>query len=311
MTNDTAKTPLEQLAHFVEECKHEALQEIPMPRELIEHLLTEAHKTTEHLQTAQKQLMLSEKMATLGQLIAGIAHEINTPVASINSNIDLFTRTFDRIKALLNSDKMPEEVRQNRQLMRTLGMLENLNNVNATACDRIVPIVRSLRNFARVDEMELQKTDIHECLENALVLVHHEIKNRIEIIREYGDVPKCDCFPSRLNGVFMNILGNAAQAIEREGKIGIKTFQDGDTIKIQFTDTGKGIPPENLAKLFEVGFTTKPPGEGTGLGLAICHQVIEAHHGNIEVESEVSKGTTFTITLPIERKATDSENQDA
>ena len=311
MPNNPAKTPLEQLANLVGESKDKALQEVPIPRDLIEQILTEAHETTELLQSTRKQLMLSEKMATLGQLIAGIAHEINTPVASINSNIDLFNRAIDRMKALFNSDKMPEEVRKNRQLMRTLGMLENLNNVNVTACDRIVPIVRSLRNFARIDEMELQKTDIHEGLENALVLVHHEIKNRIEVIREYGDIPKCDCFPSRLNGVFMNILVNAAQAIEGEGTIFIKTFQDGDTIKIQFTDTGKGIPPENLTKLFEAGFTTKPPGEGTGLGLAICHQVIEAHHGNIEVESEVGKGTTFTITLPIERKSTDSESQDA
>ena len=303
--------PLEQLAHLVEEREDEALQEIPIPRELIEQILTESHETAERLQTTQKRLMQSEKMATLGQLIAGIAHEINTPVASINSNIDLFTRTFGKIRALLNSEEIPEDVRQNRQLTRALAILENLNNVNKTACDRIVQIVRSLRNFARVDEMELQKTDIHEVLESALVLVHHEIKGRIGVIREYGDIPKCDCFPSQLSRVFMNILVNASQAIEGEGKIFIKTFQDGDTINVQFTDTGKGIPPENLAKLFEPGFTTKPRGEGTGLGLAICQQIIEEHHGKIEVESEVGKGTTFTITLPIERKSPASENQSA
>jgi len=307
MTDNATKAPLEQLAHLVEEHEKESLQEIPIPRELIEQVLADAHETAEHLQTAQKQLIQSEKMATLGQLMAGIAHEINTPVASINSNIDLFTRTFAKIKALLTSEEMPEEVRQNRQLMRPLVMLEKLNNVNETACDRIVQIVRGLRNFARVDEMEVQKTDIHEVLESALVLVHHEIKGRIEVSREYGDIPECDCFPSRLNRVFINILVNASQAIEGGGKISIKTSQEGDTIKVQFTDTGKGILPENLTKLFVVGFTTKPRGEGTGLGLSICHQIIEEHHGNIEVESEVGKGTTFAISLPIKRTSPVSE----
>ena len=307
MTDDTAKTPLEQLARLVEE--GECDDEISIPRKLIEQVLTETHEAAEHFQTAQRQLMLSEKMATLGHLIAGIAHEISTPVASINSNTDLCTRTFEKIKSLLSSEEMPEEIRQNRQLMRTFAILENLNNVNATACDRIVPIVRSLRNFARVDEMELQKIDIHEGLEGALVLVNHELKGRIEVVREYADISECACFPGRLNRVFMNILVNASQAIEGKGKITIKTFQDGETIKVEFTDTGKGIPPENLAKIFEPGFTTKPRGEGTGLGLAICQQIIDEHHGKIEVKSEVGKGTTFTISLPIERKSPVSEKQ--
>jgi signal transduction histidine kinase len=293
----------------VEEHENESLQEIPVPRDLIEQVLIEANETAEHLQTARKQLVLSEKMATLGQLIAGIAHEINTPVASINSNTDLFNRTFDRMKELLKAENMPEGVRKNRRLMRAFDTLEKLNKINATACDRIVPIVRSLRSFAHVDEMELQKTDIHEGLETSLVLVHHEIKNRIEVVREYGDIPECNCCLGRLNSVFINILVNAAQAIEGKGKIFIKTFQEGDTIKVQFTDTGKGIPPENLEKIFEDGFTTKPRGEGTGLGLAICHRIIEEHRGKIEVESEVGRGTTFTITLPIERPKTVTEKQ--
>lgn len=307
MTDDTTKTSFEQLESLVERPESASLPEIPIPREFIEKLLTDAHETIEHLHTAHKQLMLSEKMATLGQLIAGIAHEINTPVASINSNTDLFTRTLNKIKSLLGSEEMPEEVRQNRQLMRTLAMMENLNNVNATACERIVQIVRSLRNFARADEMELQKTDIHEVLESALILVHHELKRRIEVGREYGDIPECNCFPGRLNSVFINILVNSSQAIEGEGKITIKTFQDGDSIKIQFTDTGGGIPPENLTRIFEPGFTTKPRGEGTGLGLAICQQIIDEYHGKIEVESELGKGTTFTISLPIERASSVSE----
>jgi len=302
MTNHVEKTPLEELAHLVEKHKDEASQEIPVPQQLIERILTAAHETDEHLQRAQKQLMQSEKMATLGQMMAGIAHEINTPVASINSNIGLFTRSFEKIRMLMDSKKMLKEDRQNRQMMRIITTLEKLNHVNTTACSRIVQISRSLRDFTRVDEMELRETDLHEALESALVLAHHEIKRRIEVIREYGDIPKCPCCPNQLSGVFLNLIINASHAIEGKGKIFIKTFKDEDAIKIQVTDTGKGIPPEHLEKIFGV-FTTKPPGKGTGLGLLICQQIIEKYNGKIEVESEVGVGSTFTITLPTQPKS--------
>ena len=301
-----AKTPLEQFVQLVEEHKGDALTEIPVPQKLMEQVSEEISEKKEQLQTAQKQLMQSEKMAALGQLIAGIAHEISTPVASISSNVNLLTRSLDKIKTVISSESTLEELRESRQIMRVLNILEELNRSNQTACDRIVQVVQTLRSFVRGDVTELREVDVHEELEAALTLVHHEVKRRINVIRRYGDIPRCLCFPNRLNGVFVNMLMNAAQAIEGEGQISIETFRDGNDIKVKFTDTGQGIPPENLGRVFEQGFTTKSPDEGTGLGLAICKQIIEEHHGKIEVESEVGKGTTFTVTLPIKHRASEA-----
>jgi len=296
-TEAKAVTLLEQLAQLMEEYKDRDVEvEIPVPQKLIERVWTELRD----LQTAQRQLMQSENMVMLGQLMAGIAHEISTPIASINSNVNLFSRSLDKIKTIISSESIPEELREKRQIIQMVSVLEKLNQSNQTACDRVVQIVQSMRSFARVDMAELREINIHDELENALTLVHHELKRRINVIRKYGDIPKCTCFPNRLNSVFVNMLMNASQAIEGKGQISIETLRDGDTIKVKFTDTGQGIPPENMERLFERGFTTKP--QGTGLGLAICKRIIlDEHHGKIEVESEVGKGTTFTIILPIKQ----------
>lgn len=242
-----------------------------------------------------------EKMAMLGQLMAGIAHEIGTPIASINSNVNLFTRSIDKMKSLLDSENVPD-FPEKRQLTQMLGMMEKLNQSNQAACDRIVKLVQSIRTYARSDMSELREVDIHEELESALTLVHHEIKRRINVLRKYNDIPKCTCFPERLISVFVNILMNASQAIENEGQVTIETLKDGENIKIKFTDTGHGIGPENIPRLFEPGFTTKPSGKGTGIGLTISKRIVDEHGGKIEVESELGKGSTFTVILPIECK---------
>ncbi len=298
MEQDTALTALKHLAQLVEEHKDSDLTEIPIPRKLLEQLAEEFHKATDHLQVVQEHLMQCEKMAFLGTLMAGIAHEISTPVSSINSNVDLFGRSLKKIKTSLSSESMPEEVRGNRQIIRTLNALNTLNQSHQTACERILQNVRSLRSSVHGDMGEAREIDIHEELENALTLVHHEMKGRIEVVRKYGDIPKCTCFPSRINSVFINMLMNAAQAIENKGQIIIETSMTDGIISVKFTDTGQGIAPENLEKLFEPGFTTKSPDRGTGLGLSICKKIMEEHNGKIEVESEVGKGTTFTIYLP-------------
>ena len=302
MAQDTepyAQTPLGQLEQLVEKHKESAHAEILVPENLMEQILGAFRETTEQLQSIQRQHMLCEKMAALGHLMAGIAHEISTPIASINSNVNLLARSLDKIT--LSTESMPEDLREKRQIIQVVDILKKLNQSNQTACDRVVQMVQSLRSFTRADVTELREVDIHEELENALTLVHHELKRRIQVIRKYGDIPKCACYPSRLNGVFVNMLMNAVQAIEGKGQITIETFRDGNEVKINFADTGHGIPPENLGKLFQQGFTTKP--EGMGLGLAICKRMIEEHHGKIEVESEVGKGTIFTITLPIRQEA--------
>ena len=146
---------------------------------------------------------------------------------------------------------------------------------------------------------ELQDADLHEGLESTLTLVHHEIKNRIEVIRDYGDIPQVRCHPNQINQVFMNLLVNASQAIPEQGEIRIRTFRDGDKVKVQISDNGVGIPAEHLTKIYDPGFTTKGVGVGTGLGLSICFKIVQDHGGGIDVESEVGRGSTFTVWLPI------------
>jgi len=299
MVEDIAQTPLERLMRLVKE--HEG-DEVPVPKKLIKQVSEEVHKMAEHPQIEDGQLMQHQKMAALGQLMAGIAHEISTPIASINSNVDLLARSLDKIKTILSSKDIPEEFREIQQVTRMVNVLDKLNQSNQTACDRVVQIVQGLRSFARSDMNELREINIHEELENALTLVHHELKRRIKVIRKFGDIPKSACFSNHLIGVFVNMLTNAAQAIEGEGQISIETLRDGDNIKVKFADTGRGIPPENLGRIFEQGFTTKSPDKGTGLGLAICKRIMEEYNGKIEVESEVDKGTTFTIILPVKHE---------
>jgi two-component system NtrC family sensor kinase len=250
----------------------------------------------EKLERAEAALVQSEKMASLGNLVAGVAHEINTPVGSIHANSDLMVRALEKLREIL--DDAPELTGQ-KELTRILDTLENVGHVNQTACQRIVAIVRSLKSFARLEEPECRTVDLHEEIESALTLVHHELKNRIEVERDFGEIPPVECFPNHLNQVFLNLLVNAGQAIDDKGSIRISTRAEDDHVRITFQDSGSGIRPEHLDKIFEPGFTTKDVGHGTGLGLSICYKIIHAHHGDITVESEVGKGTTFTITLPV------------
>ena len=160
-------------------------------------------------------------------------------------------------------------------------------------------IVRSLRNFARLDEAELKKVDLHEGIESTLTLVYHEYKNRIEIVRDFGALPEVECYPNQLNQVFLNILVNAIQAIKGTGTITIKTRASGEHVTLSFADSGDGIAPEHLNRIFDPGFTTKGVGVGTGLGLSIVYKIIQAHQGRVDVTSKVGTGTTFIITLPV------------
>jgi two-component system NtrC family sensor kinase len=254
--------------------------------------------TNRELRETQAALVQSEKMASLGNLVAGVAHEINTPVGSINSNGDVMVRALTKIREILAA---PSGTQDNQQLEQTLDILEDIGKVNQTACERIVKIVRSLRSFARLDEAERKKVDLHEGLESTLTLVNHELKNRIDVVRDYGELPAIECYPNQLNQVFMNILVNASQAIKGNGTITIRTRAEGETVTLAFSDTGAGIGPEHLAKVFDPGFTTKGVGVGTGLGLAICYKIVKEHGGRIDVESERGRGTTFTVTLPAKK----------
>ncbi len=254
-------------------------------------------RTLAELRDTQAQLVQSEKMAALGDLVAGVAHEINTPLGAVSSNTDLVARALAKAREALAA---PEQSDKAANLLdRAAGMAD----VSREACRRINEIVRSLRNFARLDEAERKRADLHEGLESTLTLVTHLLKNRITVHRDYGQLPQVLCYPNQLNQVFLNILVNAAQAIAGQGEITIRTRVAPDqgpaaSVSVEISDSGCGIAPENMKKIFDPGFTTKGVGVGTGLGLAICYRIVANHQGKIEVDSTAGKGTTFRIVLP-------------
>ncbi len=272
-----------------------------------QQVLDELAETNQELQATQTQLIQSEKMASLGNLVAGIAHEINTPVGAINSMHDTLIRAVDRLKETLETS-FSQAYNENRAMQASLKVIGDANRVIATGTERVTGIVRSLRSFARLDEAELKEVDIHEGIDNTLMLVHHDVKSRIEVVKEYGDIPPIVCYPSRLNQVFLNLLVNASQAIEGEGEIRIRTYMEDEKVHIAIRDSGVGIPEENLGKVFDPGFTTKGVGVGTGLGLSICYQIVQDHRGEIEVESRVGEGTTFTVILPTDLNENNTTN---
>jgi signal transduction histidine kinase len=245
-------------------------------------------QTLVELKATQTQLIQSEKMAALGKLVAGVAHEINTPLGAINSNTDILARGLRKLAPLVGE-----------QGGTTMMTLAELGQTNAEACQRISAIVKNLRTFSRLDEAEWKSADLREGMESTLTLVHHLHKGRVEIIREFGEIPPVECRPGQINQVFMNLLVNAIQAIEGPGTVWIRMGAEGEGVRIEVQDTGCGIPPEHLSKIFDPGFTTKGVGVGTGLGLSICHQIVAAHHGTIRVASEKGAATTFTLFLPL------------
>lgn len=257
------------------------------------------------LREAQQQLVMREKMASLGNLVAGVAHEINNPVGAVASAADTSERSIGIVKRLLADGGSVADLTENQRFKTALEILENNNAITVTASRRITEIVRSLKNFARLDESDFQEADIHEGLDSTLTLLHHEIKNRVEVVKEYGDdVPRIQCYPNQLNQVFMNMLSNASHAVGEGGVITVRTRRDGTSVVVEITDTGRGISKDNLERIFDPGFTTKGVGVGTGLGLSISYNIVKKHHGDIDVQSDVGKGTTMRIRLPISQPGT-------
>ena len=237
------------------------------------------------------------KMESLRQLVAGIAHEINNPIGAISSNTDVLRRALSRIKGML-TEEFPQETGEETRVMRVFDVLENTNQTTRIASEKIAKIVANLRSFVRLDEAEWQMVDVHEGIDSVVALMEPEFEHRIKVTKEYGDVPKIYCSPSGLNQVFMSLIKNASEAIEGEGEIRIRTYVEGKYVNIEIRDTGKGIPKENIDRIFDPGFTTKGVKVGVGLGLSICYQIItDEHDGHIDVSSEAGKGTTFTVAL--------------
>ncbi|MDP1727077.1 MAG: ATP-binding protein [Bacteroidota bacterium] len=267
----------------------------------------------EQLKSAQSKLVDAEKMASLGVLTAGVAHEINNPVNFISGGIESLRENYEDLKKLLefievhDSKHTPAElweiidsVRKEIELKSLLPEMEVLINTIRNGALRTSEIVKGLRNFSRLDESDMKKANLEEGINSTLVILNNKIKGKITLEKEFSGIPEIICYPGQLNQVFMNILSNAADAIDGEGIIRIKTLQKDDQIIIHFSDTGSGMPEEIRSHIFEPFFTTKAVGKGTGLGLSISYGIIENHKGNIEVKSEVGKGTEFIITLPMQ-----------
>jgi signal transduction histidine kinase len=271
------------------------------------------------LEDTQGQLLQSEKMASVGQLAAGVAHEINNPIGFINSNLgslrgqvnDLLSviAVYERAEAALAG--RPELLEAIRQAKRTAdleflqGDIQNLIAESLEGVHRVKQIVDNLKDFSRVDTAEWQFANLENGLESTLNIVWNEIKYKAEVRKEYGGLPEIECIASQINQVFMNLLVNAAHAIEVRGLITLRTGYDEQEVWVEIADTGGGIKAEHLNRIFEPFFTTKPVGKGTGLGLSLAYGIVQRHHGRLEVDSEPGKGTVFRLALPRTRVMAD------
>jgi signal transduction histidine kinase len=283
------------------------------------------------LEDAQNQVIQSEKLASIGQMAAGVAHEINNPLAFALSNLGsleaYLTKLFELLDAYVEADgalAAPQiaalgaagKLRAEIDVAFLRRDTADLVTESREGLLRVKRIVQDLRDFSRGGAEEVrQAIDIHDALDRTLNIVRNELKYKANIVRDYGALPEIECVPSRLNQVFLNLLVNAGQAIEDAGTITISTGVDGDEAWIAVADTGCGIAPGNLNRIFDPFFTTKPVGQGTGLGLSVSHSIVRKHGGRLDVESEVGRGTRFTIRLPLQRSnaspANDAERRAA
>lgn len=230
-------------------------------------------------------------------LMASLAHEMNTPLGAIQSNREVLQRAVKRLTEIVANGVVDEsEIEQIRELMGTISEVIAIDQV---AVDLIGDLVSSVRNCWRVDETQTRCVDLHEGLDSTLLLLGHLLKHRIDVRKEYGDLPAVECYPGQINQVFMNLLLNASQAIPDDGTITIRTRRTNDHVSVEISDSGSGIPPEDLDRIFESGFTTKQKRSGMGLGLGICREIVEGQGGTIEVESVVGEGSTFRVLLPL------------
>ncbi|MDR3367897.1 ATP-binding protein [Rhodoferax sp.] len=271
------------------------------------------------LEEAHNQLLQSEKLASIGQLAAGVAHEINNPIGFVKSNLSTLEayvgdllRIVDAYETgqhlLLADAELHRRVQDAYEKADLAYLREDIGKLITESIDgtaRVRRIVQDLLNFSRIDSSEWQWVDLHAGLESTLNVVWSELKYKVDIVREFGALPQVQCCPAELNQVFMNILLNAAQAITEHGTITLRSGYADDKVWVSITDTGKGIDPELLTKIFDPFFTTKPVGKGTGLGLSIAYGIINKHGGSISVQSKPEQGSTFTVWLPIQGRASE------
>ncbi|MDZ7655952.1 MAG: ATP-binding protein [Sulfurimicrobium sp.] len=279
-----------------------------------ERRIADLKQINKKLEEAQNQLLQSEKMASIGQLAAGVAHEINNPIGYVFSNLGSMEKYMADIFAVLEAYQKTEpmmsqdadEVASLRAIKERVDLPFLRDDVPALMSEsregitRVKKIVQDLKDFSHVDASdEWQLVDLHKGLDSTLNIVWNELKYKAEVVKEYGTLPEIECLPSQVNQVFMNLMVNAAHAIESHGTISLRTGLADQQVWVEVSDTGKGIAPEHINRIFDPFFTTKPVGKGTGLGLSLSYGIVNKHHGRIEVESIPGKGTTFRVWLPL------------
>jgi signal transduction histidine kinase len=257
---------------------------------LNETLEARVEERTAELRETQAQLTQAEKMKSLGQLVAGVAHELNNPIGFVHANLQLLD---EYVVKLLEAQRAGVDQAPIREAIEKLLMRSR------EGTERVKKIVQDLRTFSRMDQAELQYADLNQEIERALTLMEPRFRNEISVEREFGDLPRVRCYAGQLNQVILNLLMNACDALGERGTIRIRTRRCGEGVRLEFSDDGPGISPEVCRRIFDPFFTTKPVGAGTGLGLSLSHSIVERHGGRLIVDSEVGVGTTFAIDLPL------------
>jgi len=323
---ETALRRYEQTTAMLQRTRENMATEIDERRAAqarLEQEKDEQRRLLRALEDTHVQLLQSEKLASIGQLAAGVAHEINNPIGFISANLNTL-RTWVRslLDVLAAHDALLPQLepaaRDALAAQRRAADLDYVRDEIVTLIDesidgavRVRRIVQDLRDFSRPGSGEWSVVDLHAGLDSTLNVVHNELKYKADIVREYGDVPPVECLPSQLNQVFMNLLVNAAHAIPTRGVITIRTSSDGECVSIAISDTGTGMAPDVARRIFDPFFTTKPVGQGTGLGLSVSHGIVERHRGTIDVTSVPGQGTTFCVRLPIRRSHADASDATA
>lgn len=285
-----------------------------LAEEALREQATKLSQTLQELQQTQSQLIQTEKMSSLGQMVAGIAHEINNPINFIYGNLEHTSEYLQDLLRLVRiyqhhpySSTEIEEVSEEIDLEFIAEDVPKMLSSMKVGARRIQQMVLSLRNFSRLDEAEVKDVNLHEGIDSTLLILNNKLKKEVNVIKQYGELPLIECYPAQLNQVFMNILSNAIDALSTQQKVSNKqiiirtTVTSGNHIQVRIRDNGIGIPSHIKDKIFDPFFTTKPVGQGTGLGLSICYQIIEKHGGKISVNSQIGEGTEFAIALPLKQ----------
>jgi two-component system, NtrC family, sensor kinase len=260
-------------------------------REIEQHA-KELERMNKELHATQAQLVQQEKLASLGNLAAGVAHEMNSPIGTLRANAGVSEKALEMFGTNIDPNSIDPRVK------RAMTALQTIASANKSAVDRVSDILKSLQNFARLDEAERKRVNLHDGIESALTLLKHEMKDRITVVREFGELPELECYPGRLNQVYMNLLSNAIAAIDGPGTITVRTRAEEGSVELSFADTGRGIPANLIDKLFDPAFRQKEGRMRAGLGLPTSYRIVSEHGGSIDVKSEVGKGSTFTVRLP-------------